>query len=156
MEPNLLVDLNADGTLCNIPYPSCATMVKFMWHTLVDGAVHLDVDIISNFVRPQIGSQSNITLLPERPGEEVSGTGSKSMAGRHLQSRMKLSLTLSHKVEETLGFGIYIVSKLGFLVLFPSMGRIKLGRLVATGSKYKKGPIFLSSFYSEIHRSVHL
>ena len=87
---DLLVDLNADGTLCNIPYPSCATMVKFMWHTLVDGAVHLDVDIISNFVRPQIGSQSNITLLPERPGEEVSGTGSKSMAGRHLQSRMKL------------------------------------------------------------------
>lgn len=71
----------------------------------MDGAVHLDIDIIANFVCPQVGSQSNITLLPERPGEEVSGTRSKSMAGRHDWSRMKLSLTLSHKMEETLGIG---------------------------------------------------
>ena len=72
--PDLFVDLDTDGALCDIPYLTCATMVKFMRHTLVDGAVHLDIHIITDFVRPQVGSQSNVTLLPERPGEEVSGT----------------------------------------------------------------------------------
>lgn len=83
-ETNLLVDLNTDGALGNVPYTTSAAMVELVRHTFVDGAVNLDVDIFADLVRPQVCSESNVTLLPEGPGEEVSGTRPKSMAGRHL------------------------------------------------------------------------
>lgn len=81
---NLLVNLHADGALGNVPHTTSAAMIELVRHTFMDGAINLDVDIVANLVGPQVCSEGNVTLLPEGPGEEVSGTRAKSMASRHL------------------------------------------------------------------------
>jgi hypothetical protein len=47
---NGFVDLNTDGSGCNVPNSSSFTVVIFMRHTLVDGGVGSDINIISDFV----------------------------------------------------------------------------------------------------------
>lgn len=51
----LLIDFNADSTLSNVPDPTRASMVELVGHAFVDGPVNLDIDIIPNFVNPEIG-----------------------------------------------------------------------------------------------------
>lgn len=64
---DLLVDLDTDGTLGNVPDSTSAAVVELMGHTLMDGAVHLDVDIVTDLVGAQVGGQWNVALLAERP-----------------------------------------------------------------------------------------
>lgn len=80
---DLLVDLDADGSLGNIPDSTSASVVELMWHTLVDGAVHLDVDVITDLVGAQVGRQGNVALLPEWTGKEIPCPRAQSMPSRH-------------------------------------------------------------------------
>lgn len=85
MDVYLLVDLNADSALGDIPDTSGATMVELMRHTLLDCAINLDVDVVSDFVGAEVGGDGNGTLLPEWPRERVSSSRSQTMTGRHFQ-----------------------------------------------------------------------
>ena len=66
-------------------------MVELVGHALVDGAVYLDVHVLSDAEGSQICGQRNVTLLPEGPGEEISSPRSKSMSGRHVHEPTFLS-----------------------------------------------------------------
>jgi hypothetical protein len=48
----LLVDLNADGALGDVPDLASAAMVELMGHTLVDCPIDFDIDVIANFKTP--------------------------------------------------------------------------------------------------------
>lgn len=58
-------------------------MVELVGHTLVDGAVNLDVNIIADFEDPEVGGEMGGTLLPEGAGEGVSGARPQTVSSRH-------------------------------------------------------------------------
>ncbi len=57
--PNLFVDFNAHGALGDVPDLAGAAMIELVGHTLVNGAVHLDIHIIPNLV----GSEGTFGLF---------------------------------------------------------------------------------------------
>ena len=61
-------------------------MVELMRHTLVNGAVDLDIDIVTDLEGPQVGGKGNVTLLPEGPSKEISGPRTNTMTSRHFLS----------------------------------------------------------------------
>ncbi|PON76180.1 hypothetical protein PanWU01x14_035980 [Parasponia andersonii] len=61
-------------------------MVELVRHTLVDGAVHLDIDVVSNLVGLEVGGERDVTLLPEGPREEIAGSGPETVSSRHFLS----------------------------------------------------------------------
>ena len=81
---NLFVDFNSDGALGDVPDAAGAAMVELVRHTLVNGSVHLDVNVLSDFVGPEIGRQRDGSALPEASGERVPRPSPESMSGRHL------------------------------------------------------------------------
>lgn len=80
----LLVDLNADGALGDVPDASGATVVELVWHALVHGAVHLDVDVVADLVGAQVRGERDVPLLAERPREQVAGPRPQPVPRRHL------------------------------------------------------------------------
>jgi hypothetical protein len=87
----LLVDLDADGALGNVPDLSSAAVVELVRHSLVDGAVDLDVDVFTDLEGSQVGRERYVPLLPEGPSEQISGPRTKTVTSRHV-----CSLPLSH------------------------------------------------------------
>jgi hypothetical protein len=67
----LLVDLDADGALGDVPDASGAAVVELVRHALVDGAVHLDVDVVGDLVGAKVRRERDVPLLAERPREGV-------------------------------------------------------------------------------------
>jgi hypothetical protein len=80
----LLVDLNADGALGDVPDATGAAVVELVRHALVHGAVHLDVDVVADLVGAQVRGERDVTLLAERPREQVAGPRPKPVPRRHL------------------------------------------------------------------------
>lgn len=80
---NLLEDLHTDGVRSNVPHATSLTMVVLVGHTLVDGAVGLDVDVVSNLVDMEISLQTDRSVLAEVTGEHVTGAGAVTEAVRH-------------------------------------------------------------------------
>lgn len=80
---DLLIDFNADGTLGDVPDLTGAAMVELVGHTLMDGAVNPDVDIIADVVGPQVGREMDSTLLSEGPREGIPRSRPQTMSGRH-------------------------------------------------------------------------
>lgn len=70
-------------------------MVELMWHTLVNSAVNLDIDIVTDLEGPEIGGEGYVTLLPEGPSKEISGPRTNTMTSRHFLSLCVLSDSLS-------------------------------------------------------------
>lgn len=61
-------------------------MVELVGHTLVDGAVHFDVDIVADLIGPKVGGEGDVTLLPEGPSKEIPGPRTKTVTSRHFRS----------------------------------------------------------------------
>lgn len=80
---DLLVDFDPNSTFGDIPDVTSATMVELMWHSLVEGAINLDIDIITNVVGSEVCGQGDGTLLPEGAREGISGVGSQTVTSRH-------------------------------------------------------------------------
>lgn len=59
-------------------------MVELVGHALVDGAIDLDVDVVADLVGAKVGRQGYVTLLPERPREQVPRPRPQTMPRRHL------------------------------------------------------------------------
>ncbi len=87
----LFVDLNADSALGDVPDATGTAVVELVGHTLVNGAVNLDVDIFTDLEGPEVSGEGNVTLLPEGPSEQISGTRTKTVTSRHFFS---ISLSL--------------------------------------------------------------
>lgn len=58
-------------------------MVELVRHSLVDSTVNLNVDIVADFIGPQVGGQIDSSLLPEPPLEQISRPRPQSVTGRH-------------------------------------------------------------------------
>ena len=83
MNVYLLVNLHADGSLGDVPDSSGTSMVELVRHSLVNSTVDLNVDIVADLVDLQVSGESDVTLLPERPREEVPSPRAETMSGRH-------------------------------------------------------------------------
>lgn len=70
-------------------------MVELVGHSLVNGTVNLDVNIIADVVGSQVCGEGDGSLLPERTREGISGAGSQTMTSRHLCFLPRVSLTPS-------------------------------------------------------------
>lgn len=80
----LLVDLDADGALGDVPDATGAAVVELVRHALVHRAVHLDVDVLADLVRAQVGGERDVTLLAEGAREQVARPRPKPVPRRHL------------------------------------------------------------------------
>lgn len=95
MEINLLVDLDTDGALGDVPDASGTAMVELVGHTLVDGAVNLDIDMVADPVGLEVGGERDVPLLPEGPREQITSPGTETVSSRHFSEG-----------SVTLGFGV--------------------------------------------------
>jgi hypothetical protein len=59
-------------------------VVELVRHALVHGAVHLDVDVVADLVGAEVGRERDVTLLAERPREQVAGPRPQPVPRRHL------------------------------------------------------------------------
>ena len=75
-----LVNDNTDGGLGNVVDNTSLTVVKLVWHTLLDRTIGLDIDNVTNFVDLQVGGQWDGTILPEVPLEHVTCTRSVTVS----------------------------------------------------------------------------
>ncbi|KAM1132806.1 hypothetical protein ACFX19_047863 [Malus domestica] len=64
---DLLVDLDTDVTLGDVPDATGTAVVELVGRTLVDGAVNLDVDMVADLVGLEVGRERDVPLLPEGP-----------------------------------------------------------------------------------------
>ncbi len=51
---DLLVDGDTDGSLGDVENNTGTSVVVLEWHTLVDGRIHLDVDIVSSLQKQMV------------------------------------------------------------------------------------------------------
>ena len=79
----LLVDLDADGALGDVPDATGAAVVELVRHALVHGAVHLDVDVVADLVGAEVGGERDVALLAEGAREEVARPRAQTVASRH-------------------------------------------------------------------------
>lgn len=89
----LLVNLDADGALGDVPDLASAAVVELVGHSLVDGAINLDVDVVADLIGSQVGRERDVPLLPEGPSEQISGPRTKTVTSRHVCS---LPLSRTH------------------------------------------------------------
>ena len=80
---DLLVDLDADGTLGDVPHAASATVVEGVGHTLLDGAVGLDVDVVPEPVGLEVGLEAGHPVLTEGAGEFAAGACSVTVGVGH-------------------------------------------------------------------------
>lgn len=90
-----LVDDDADGVLRHVVHSTSFTVVKFVWHTLVEGAIALDVNDVTAFVDFKEGGQLLRTMLTEFAAEQVSSTSTNTVWVDHCGCGKKLKPKIS-------------------------------------------------------------
>lgn len=80
---DLFVDDDSDGPGVDVEDGSCATVVVFVWHALVDGAVDGDVDNISDLVGGERFGDVDRTVLLEALSEFVAGSALVAVTVSH-------------------------------------------------------------------------
>lgn len=80
---DLLVDLNTDGALGDVPDAAGATVVEGVGHAFLDGAVGLDVDVVPELVGLEVGLEAGHSVLTEGAGEFAAGACSVTVGVRH-------------------------------------------------------------------------
>ena len=73
-----LVDTNTDGGLGDIEDNSGSSVVSLVGHTLVDGRIGKDVDVVTNLNLHEVLGKVDGTMLPKLLGKHVSRTRSCS------------------------------------------------------------------------------
>lgn len=84
---DLLVHLHTHSSLGHIEHHTRASMVTLEGHTLVDGTVGDDIDVVTILVASHVGGERNHSVLAEVSLEHVTSTGTITVSVRHcLQS----------------------------------------------------------------------
>ena len=96
---NALVDNEAEGAGGDVVDNGSASVVELVGHALVDGAVGLDVDQVTDLVGDHVGRQLGRAVLAEIASKHVAGACAITKGVRHLQS------TISHCVTTGRGNG---------------------------------------------------
>jgi len=78
-----LVHTNTDGGLGNVKDNSGSTVVSLVGHTLVNGRIGKDINVITNLDFHQVLGEVNGSLLPELLGEHVTRTRPDTIGVRH-------------------------------------------------------------------------
>jgi len=81
---DLLVQLDTDGTPRDVPHAASATVIELVGHTLVDGTVNNDIDVIANLVGVEVGAKRGHAMLPEVLGELSTSASTSTERVRHL------------------------------------------------------------------------
>lgn len=82
---NELVDTNTDSRLGHVEDNSSSSVVTLVWHTLVDGWISENVDIVTNLDLHQILRKVDRSVLTVFLGEHVARTRSCTEGVRHLE-----------------------------------------------------------------------
>lgn len=80
---NGLVDTYSNSGLGYVENDSSTSMVVLVGHTLVDGGVGEDIDVITNLDRHLVLGKGGKSMLTELLGKHVPGTGAYSEGMRH-------------------------------------------------------------------------
>lgn len=75
---DLLVDTDTDGGLGNVEDDSGTSMVSLVGHTLVDGRIGKDIDVVTNLDVHQVLAEVDGSMLPKFLGKHVARTRSNS------------------------------------------------------------------------------
>jgi hypothetical protein len=70
------VNTHTDGSFCHIENNSGSSMVPLVRHTLVDGWIGKDINMISNLDTHQVLREMNGSMVPELLGKHVARTRS--------------------------------------------------------------------------------
>lgn len=73
-----LVHTNTNSGLGNVEDDTSTSMVVLVWHTLVDGRVSEDIDVVTDLNREEVLGEVGHTMLPELLGKHVARTRSLS------------------------------------------------------------------------------
>ncbi|KAH3660611.1 hypothetical protein OGATHE_004943 [Ogataea polymorpha] len=76
---NNLVDNHTNGALGHVKDDTSLSVVVFVWHTLLDGSVDLDVDDVSDLVGLEVHGHRQRSVLLEVTTESVTSSGSQTM-----------------------------------------------------------------------------
>ena len=71
-----LVHSDAEGSLGDVEHDAGSALVALVGHTLVDGGVHDDVDVVTDLEGLQVDAEGKSTSLSELLREKVSGSSS--------------------------------------------------------------------------------
>merc|ERR1712013_227685 len=72
----LFVDDNTDSSSRHVEHSSSFAVVVFVWHTLVDGSITLNINNITDLVCLQVGGEMFNSCLSELLGEKISRSSS--------------------------------------------------------------------------------
>lgn len=73
------VDTDSDSGFCNVEDNSSTSVVELVWHTLVDGWVGEDVDVVTNLYGHEVLGEVDGSMLPMFLGKHVTGTSPGSV-----------------------------------------------------------------------------
>lgn len=85
--PNTLVDLNADCALGDIPDATGLSVVKLVWHTLLDGTISDNINNVTELISLGVLAELNCAVASELLLEDVAGGGSVTERVGHLKKR---------------------------------------------------------------------
>lgn len=69
-----LVDTNTDRRLCNVEHNSSSSVVKLVWHTLVNRRIGKDIDVVTHLDLHEVLREVNRSMLPKLLGKHVART----------------------------------------------------------------------------------
>jgi len=77
------VDNDTDGDSGDVENSSGLTVVELVWHTLMDGTIGDDIDVISNFVVDEVSVEWSSSMLLVRLREKISSSCSLTVRMYH-------------------------------------------------------------------------
>lgn len=80
---DLLVDNDTDGDSGDVENSSGLSVVELVWHTLMDGTIGDDINVISNFVVDEISVEWSSSMLLVRFREKISSSCSLTVRMYH-------------------------------------------------------------------------
>ena len=80
---DLLVHLHTHSSLGHIEHHTSASMVTLEGHTLVDGTIGDDIDVVTILVASHVGGERNHSVLAEISLEHVTSAGTITVSVRH-------------------------------------------------------------------------
>ena len=99
---DLLVHLHTHSSLGHIEHHTSASMVTLEGHTLVDGTVGDNIDVVTILVASHVGGERNHSVLAEVSLEHMTSTGTITVSVRHCLQSVSDSIRKERKQKRKL------------------------------------------------------